>query len=45
MWVAFLHSFPGNEAHELFPGGPEGGEVLGGGTKLMLKKKCVQFFS
>ena len=32
MWVPFLRSFPGNEAHKLFAGGPEWG-ILGGGAK------------
>ena len=37
MWVPFLRSFPGNEAHKLFLGVPYLG-VLGGAKKFMLKK-------
>ena len=36
MWVFCLRSFPGNEAHKLFSGGPKSG-VLVGGQKVMLK--------
>ena len=42
MWVPFLHSFPGNEAHKLFSGGPEWG-VLGGGQKVYVEKVYVLF--
>ena len=37
MWVPFLRSFPGNEAHKLFSGGPNWG-ISGGTKKFMLKK-------
>ena len=42
MWVPFLRSFPGNEAHKLFSGGPKWGFRVGG-KKFMLKK-FVCFF-
>ena len=37
MWVPFLRSFLGNEAHQIFWGGPQWG-VLVGAKKFMLKK-------
>ena len=40
MWVPFLRSFPGNEAHKLFSGGPKWG-VLGGGQKVYVEKVDV----
>ena len=42
MWVPFLRSFPGDEAHKLF-GAPEVG-VLGGGQKKFMLKKCMCVF-
>ena len=38
MWVPFLRSFPGNEAHKLLSGGPKIGGLGRGGGKFMLKK-------
>ena len=38
----FLRSFPGNEAHKLFSGGPKWG-VLGGGQKVFVEKVDVLF--
>ena len=38
----FLRSFPGNEAHKLFSGGPTWG-VLGGGQKVYVEKMYVLF--
>ena len=40
----FLRSFPGNEAHQLFSGGPKWG-VLGGGPKSCVEKVYVLFRS
>ena len=40
MWGPFLHSFPGNEAHKLFSGGPKW-DVLGGGQKVYVEKLYV----
>ena len=40
----FLRSFPGNEAHKLFSGGPNWG-VLGGGQKVYVEKVYVLFRS
>ena len=37
MWVPFLRSFPGNDSHKLFSGGPKGG-VLDGGQKAYVDK-------
>ena len=42
MWVPFLRSFPGNEAHKLFSGGPSWG-VLGGVQKVWVDKVQVLF--
>ena len=42
MWVPFLRSFPGNEAHKLFSGAPKWG-VLGGGQKVYVEKVSVLF--
>ena len=42
MWVPFLLSFPGNEAHKLFFWGPNWG-VLGGGQKVYVEKVYVLF--
>ena len=42
MWGPFLRSFPGNEAHILFTGGPKCG-VLGGGQKVYVEKVYVFF--
>ena len=42
MWVPFLRSFPGNDAHKLFPGGPKWG-VLGGGQKVYVEKSLCAF--
>ena len=42
MWVAFLRSFPGNEAHKLFSGGPNG-RVWGVGQKVHVEKVYVLF--
>ena len=42
MWVPFLRSFPGNEAHKLFSGGPKWG-VSGGGPKVYVEKVYVLF--
>ena len=42
MWVPLLRSFPGNEAHKLFPGGPKWG-VLGGRQKVYVEKVYVLF--
>ena len=44
MWVPFLRPFPGNEAHQLFSGGPKWG-VLGGGQKVYVEKVSVLFLS
>ena len=44
MWVPFLRSFPGHEAHKLFSGGPKWG-VLGGGQKVYVEKVCALFRS
>ena len=44
MWVPFLRSFPGNEAHKLFSGGPNWG-VLGGGQKVYVEKVYMLFLS
>ena len=44
MWVPFLRSFPGNEAHKLFSGGPKRG-VLGGGQKVHVEKVYCSFLS
>ena len=38
MWVPFLRSFPGNEAHNFCLGGAKWGFWVGGGKKFMLKK-------
>ena len=38
MWVPFLRSSPGNEAHKLFLGGSEWGGIWVGAKKLMLEK-------
>ena len=42
MWVPLLRSFPGNEAHKRFSGGPKLG-VLGGGQKVYVEKVYVLF--
>ena len=42
--VTFLCSFPGNEAHKLFSGGPNWG-VLGGGGEVSVEKVYVLFLS
>ena len=39
---SLLRSFPGNEAHNLFSGGPRSG-VLGGGQKVYVEKVYVLF--
>ena len=44
MWVPFLRSFPGNEAHKLFSEGPKWG-VSGGGQKVYVEKVYVLFRS
>ena len=41
-YVPLLRSFPGNEAHKLFSGGPKWG-VLGGGQKVYVEKVYVLF--
>ena len=38
----FICSFPGNEAHKLFSGGPKWGD-LGGGLKVYAEKVCAFF--
>ena len=38
----FFRSFPGSEAHKLFPGGPKWG-LLGGGRKVYVEKVYVLF--
>ena len=43
MWVPFLRSFPGDEAHQLFAGGPKWG-VLGGGQEVYVEKVYELFF-
>ena len=40
MWVPFLRPFPGNEAHNIFRGGPKC-DVLGGGQKVYVEKVYV----
>ena len=40
MWVPFLRSFPGNEAHKLFFWGSKRG-VLGGGQKVYVENVYV----
>ena len=40
VYVPLLRSFPGNEAHKLFSGGPKSG-VLGGGQKAYVEKVYV----
>ena len=42
MWVLFLRSFPGNEAHKLFSRGPKWG-VSGGVLKVYVEKVYVLF--
>ena len=42
VYVPLLRSFPGNEAHKLFSGGPKWG-VLGGGQKVYVEKVYVLF--
>ena len=42
MWLPFLRSFPGNEAHKIFSEGPNGVFRVGG-KKLMLKH-FMRFF-
>ena len=42
VYVPLLRSFPGNEAHKLFSGGPNLG-VLGGGQKVYVEKVYVLF--
>ena len=42
VYVPLLRSFPGNEAHKLFLGGPKSG-VLGGGQKVYVEKVYVLF--
>ena len=42
--ASFARSFPGNEAHKLFSGGPKWG-VLGGGQKVYVEKVYVLFLS
>ena len=42
MWVPFLRPFPGNEAHQLFWGGPIWG-VSGGGRKIYVEKVYVLY--
>ena len=42
MWVPFLRSFPGNEAHKLFSRAPKVG-VLGGMQKVYVEKVYVLF--
>ena len=42
LWVTFLRSFPGNEAHKLFSGGPKWG-VLGGGQKVYVERVYMLF--
>ena len=42
VYVPLLRSFPGNEAHKLFSGGPNLG-VLGGGHKVYVEKVYVLF--
>ena len=44
MFMCLLRSFPGNEAHKLFPEGPKSG-VLGGGQKVYVEKVDVLFLS
>ena len=44
VYVPLLRSFPGNEAHKLFSGGPKSG-VLGGGQKVYVEKVYVLFLS
>ena len=42
MWVQFLRSFPGNEAHQLFfSGGPKWGGLGGGPKSLCWKSLCA----
>ena len=43
MWVPFLHSFPGNEAHKLFFWGPQDGGFWVGGQKVYVEKVYVLF--
>ena len=42
VYVPLLRSFPANEAHKLFSGGPKSG-VLGGGQKVYVEKVYVLF--
>ena len=44
VYVPLLRSFPGNEAHKLFSGGPKWG-VLGGDRKVYVEKVYVLFLS
>ena len=45
MWVPLLRPFPGNEAHELFSGGPKWGVLGGGQQKVYVEKVFVLFLS
>ena len=45
MWVPFLRSFPGNEAHKLSSWGPEMGRLGWGGQKVYVDKVYLLFGS